>query len=132
MIFKNHRTLKGVVLLLSFFSSLIYAFGVSQEVRPISQLAGTIAAPMEERKQALSAGDKIFVSLDQARPVKKGDLLEIFQPAILSGKDNKDFLFTKVGQVIILEITGQSLLLCEIVSSQREVVVGDRIYFPEN
>lgn len=129
MIFKNHRTLKGAVLLLSFFSSLIYAFGVSQEVRPISQLAGTIAAPMEERKQALSAGDKIFVSLDQARPVKKGDLLEIFQPAILSGKD---FLFTKVGQVIILEITGQSLLLCEIVSSQREVAVGDRIYFPEN
>ena len=51
--------------------------GASQEIRPPSELSGTIAAPMEERKQALSSGDKIFVSLDTALPVKKGDKLEM-------------------------------------------------------
>jgi len=131
MIFKNQRLLIGFVLLLSFGGSISWASGASQEIRPDSHLNGFIIAPVEERIQALSSGDRIFVSLEKARPVKKGDVLEIFQPAILSGRDHKDFLFARVGRAVVLEITHERLLLCEIVSSHREMAVGDRVYWPE-
>jgi hypothetical protein len=111
--------------------SFTWVFGASQEIRPPSQLSGTIISPVEERKQALSSGDKIFISLDKSRPVKKGDTLEIFQQVdlILDGKPA--FPFVKAGEVVILEVINERLLLCIIESSSKEIAVGDRIYFPE-
>lgn len=103
----------------------------SQEIRPPSALSGTIVAPVEERKQALSSGDKIFVSLDRALPVKKGDTLEIFQSALLTIDDKPALSFVRAGEVIILELVNDRLLLGVIESSIREITVGDRIYFPE-
>ena len=132
MISKKHRTLKLFCLIVFFINAFSWAIGASREIRPISQLTGVIVGPIEERKQVLSAGDKIFVSLDQARPVKKGDFLEIYQPTVLPGKANNDVFFVKMGQAIILEIINERLLLCVIHSGNREIAVGDRIYFPEN
>jgi hypothetical protein len=132
MIFKTNRVLTLFFILVTLFSALAWALGASQEIRPVAQLTGIIVGPMEERKQALSSGDKIFVSLDRPRLVKKGDLLEIFQPTILPGHENKDFSFTRMGQAIILEIINERLLLCIIHTSTKEIAVGDRIYFPEN
>ena len=111
--------------------SYTWVLGASQEIRPPSQLSGTIVSPVEERKQALSSGDKIFVTLNETRPVKKGDTLEIFQEAdlILDGKPA--FPFVKAGEVVILEVINERLLLCIIESSSKEIAVGDRIYFPE-
>ena len=104
--------------------------GASQEIRPPSELSGTIAAPMEERKQALSSGDKIFVSLDTALPVKKGDKLEIFQQATLTVDGKPALSFIRAGEIIVLELVNDRLLLGIIESSTREIAVGDRIYFP--
>lgn len=132
MIFKTHRVLTLFFILVTSFSTLAGALGASQEIRPVAQLTGIIVGPMEERKQALSSGDKIFVSLDRPRLVKKGDLLEIFQSIILPGTENKNFSFTRMGQAIILEIINERLLLCIIHTSAKEIAVGDRIYFPEN
>lgn len=111
--------------------SFTWVLGASQEIRPASQFSGTIVSPVEERKQALHSGDKIFVSLATALPVKKGDTLEIFQEAdlILDGKPA--FPFVKAGEVIVLEVVNERLLLCVIESSTKEIAVGDRIYFPE-
>jgi hypothetical protein len=109
-----------------------WAFGASQEIRPLSHLNGFILAPVEERIQALSSGDRILVSLEKVRPVKKGDRLEIFQPTLFPGGGTGDFLFARVGRAVILEIPHERLLLCEIVSSSKEMAVGDRIYWPEN
>jgi putative ubiquitin-RnfH superfamily antitoxin RatB of RatAB toxin-antitoxin module len=131
MIFKIHWGVIASIVWLSLLNPLAWTFGASQELRPASQLSGLITAAMEEGKQALSAGDKIFVALSQARLVKKGDRVEIFQPLLVPAKDNSAQLFAKVGQAIVLEITGEGLLLCEIISSQKEVAVGDGIYFSE-
>jgi hypothetical protein len=111
--------------------SLTWVFGASQEIRPPSQLSGIIVSPVEERKQALHSGDKIFVTLDKTRPVKKGDTLEIFQQTDLIIDGKPAFPFVRAGEVIILEIIDERLLLCVIESSTKEIAVGDRIYFPE-
>jgi hypothetical protein len=132
MIFKTRRHLIGWLFLMALGGPITGVWGASQDVRPVSQFNGFIIAPVEERIQVLSSGDKIFVSLEKNRTVKKGDRLEIFQPTLLPGSDTKDFLFAKVGQAVILEIPHERLLVCEIVSSQKEMAVGDRIYWPEN
>lgn len=132
MIFKTPRVLTLFFILVSLFTVSSWALGASQEIRTAAQLTGIIVGPMEERKQALSSGDKIFVSLDRPRLVKKGDLLEIFQPTILPGNESKDFFFTMMGQAIVLEIINEHLLLCIIHTSNKEIAVGDRLYFPEN
>jgi hypothetical protein len=131
MIEKNQWAFRLVIILVVCFCSLARVYGASQEIRPASQMSGTIIAPQEERKQALSAGDKILVSLEKARPVKKGDMPEIFQPTSLPFEGKGDYPFMKVGQVIILEIITDRLLLGLIESSIREIAVGDRLYFPE-
>jgi hypothetical protein len=127
----NKWVFNPAVILGIFLSSFTWAFGASPEVRSPSQLSGTIVSPVEERKQALSSGDKIFVSLDTARPVKKGDTLEIFQmvPITIDGKPT--FPFVRAGKIIILEIINERSLLGVIESSIKEIAVGDRIYFPE-
>jgi hypothetical protein len=119
-----------VVLVIS-FGSFSWGFGASQEIRQASQMAGTIVAPVEERKQALSSGDKIFATLDKTRPVKKGDTLEIFQKAFLRVEGKHVFPFVRVGEITVLEIINERLLLCIIESSTKEIAVGDRIFFPE-
>lgn len=111
--------------------SLTGALGAPQEIRSPSQLSGTIVSPVEERKQALSSGDKIFVALDTSRPVKKGDALDIFQQASMTIDGKPAFPFVRAGEIIILEIINDRLLLCIIESSIKEIAVGDRIYFPE-
>lgn len=121
-----------LVVLLIVLGSFTWVFGASQEICPPSQLSGTIVSPLEERKQALSSGDKIFVALDKNRPVKKGDVLEIYQQAYLTIEGKPAFPFVRVGQVIILEIIDDRLLLGIIESSTKEIAVGDRIYFPEH
>ncbi|MGA3085413.1 MAG: hypothetical protein ABSE95_11545 [Thermodesulfobacteriota bacterium] len=121
-----------LVVLLMVLGSFSWAFGASQEIRPLSQLSGTIVSPVEERKQALSSGDKIFVALDKTHPVKKGDTLEIFQQAYLTIEGKPAFPFVRAGQIIILEIIDERLLLGVIESSIKEIAVGDRIYFPEH
>jgi len=133
MINKNHRFLNLFVVLGCYLSTFAWAFGASQEIRTASQLAGTIVAPMEARKLALSSGDKIYVSLNNVRPVKKGDVLEIFQQTSLPADgQKKELYFAKVGQAVVLEIINERLLLCMIDSTKREIAVGDHIYFPEN
>ena len=87
---------------------------------------------MEERKQALSTGDKVFVSLSKTIPVKKGDILEIFQQNTLTIEKNKTYPFSKAGRVIVLEIINEHLLLCVIDSSIKEIAVGDHLYYPEH
>ena len=113
------------------WGSFTWVFGASQEIRQASQMSGTIVAPMEERKQALSSGDKIFVTLDKTRPVIKGATLEIFQQAFLGVEGKPVFPFVRVGEVTVLEIINERFLLCVIESSTKEIAVGDRIYFPE-
>jgi hypothetical protein len=119
------------VILGIFLCSFTRVSGASQEIRPPAQLSGTIVSPVEERKQALHAGDKIFVTLDKTRPVKKGDTLEIFQQTDLIIDGKPAFPFVRAGKVVILEIIDERLLLCIIESSSKEIAVGDRIYFPE-
>jgi hypothetical protein len=128
----NKRTFILLVMLGIILCSLTWVFGASQEIRPPSQLSGTIVSPVEERKQALSSGDKIFVTLDKSRPVKKGDTLEIFQQAYLPLDGKTAFPFVLVGKVVVLEIIHERLLLVIIDSSNKEIAVGDRIFFPEN
>jgi hypothetical protein len=112
--------------------SYTWVLGASQDIRPPSQLSGTIVSPVEERKQALSSGDKIFVTLDKSLPVKKGDTLEIFQETYLILESKPAFTLVKTGEVVILEVINERLLLCIIESSSKEIAVGDRIYFPEH
>jgi hypothetical protein len=128
---QKQKILTAFLVMCSFFSLLCWAHGASQEIRPADQLAGSIIAPLEERKQALSAGDKIFIALDKNRPVKKGDLLEIFQPAPLTREGKSLVYFSKAGQVVVLELVNDRMLLGVIESSDKEIAVGDRIYLPE-
>lgn len=132
MISFNKRATNLLVLLGVILCSFTWVYGASQEIRPPSQLSGTIVSPVEERKQALSSGDKIFVTLDKTCPVKKGDTLEIFQQAYLPLDDKTAFPFVLAGKVVILEIINERLLLGVIESSSKEIAVGDRIFFPEN
>ena len=132
MITIRKRVFNLSVVLLTVLGSLTWVFGASQEIRPPSQLSGTIVSSLEERKQALSSGDKIFIALDKNRPVKKGDSLEIFQKAYLMIEGKPAFPFVRAGQVIILEIIDDRLLLGIIESSTKEIAVGDRIFFPEH
>ena len=131
MIYKNQWALNFLVMLVFCFGFFVRAHGASQEIRPESQMAGTIVSPMEERKQALSTGEKVFVSLSKTIPVKKGDILEIFQQNTLTMENNKTYPFSRAGQVIVLEIINEHLLLCVIDSSIQEIAVGDRLYYPE-
>lgn len=113
------------------FGSFAWVFGASQEIRQTSQMAGTIVAPVEERKQALSSGDKIFAAMEKTRPVKKGDVLEIFQQAVFQVEGKPVYPLVRAGQVTVLEIVNEHLLLCIIESSTKEIAVGDRLFFPE-
>ncbi len=131
MIDKSQWVFRWGMVLVFCVCSLARAYGASQEIRPASDMAGTIISPLEERKQALSSGDKIFVSLDKAFPVKKGDIPEIFQPTSLPVEGKVIFPYIRAGQAVILEIINNRLLLCLIESSIREIAVGDRIFFPE-
>lgn len=131
MTFRKYRPLSLIVLLIVLFTSLAWAVEAPKEIRPNSQLIGTILAPKEERKQALSQGDMIFVGVEKTRQVKKGDILEIFQLTSLPVEENKSLWFSKAGQVIILEIINERLFLCMIESSTKEIAVGDKIYFPD-
>ncbi|MEW6184467.1 MAG: hypothetical protein AB1585_01860 [Thermodesulfobacteriota bacterium] len=127
---RKQRVFIGFLVIGCFFTFLAWAHGASQEIRPADQLSGSIVAPLEERKQALSAGDKIFVALDKNRPVKKGDLLEIYQPTSLTAENKTPVPFYKAGQVIVLGPVNDRLLLGVIEASDKEIAVGDRIYFP--
>lgn len=119
-------------LLVSCFCPLTGAMGVSQEIRHGSQLMGTILAPKEERKQVLSQGDVVFVGFEKTLPLKKGDLLDIFQEISLPLAQKGPLWFDKAGQVIILEIINERLILCVIELSTKEIAVGDKIYFPDH
>ena len=131
MTFRKYGPVNLVLFLIVFFSSLAWAVEPPKEIRPNSQLIGTILAPKEERKQALSQGDMIFVGVEKNRQVKKGDILEIFQQTLLPGEESKSLWFAKTGQAIILEIINERLFLCMIESSTKEIAVGDKIYFPD-
>lgn len=128
---RNRQGLVFLVFLILWGIFLVTAgLGAYQEVRQAGQLSGTIVAPVEERKQALSAGDKVFIALDKEVPVKKGDLMEIYQPAPnLEGKPR--FHYIRVGEVIVLEPVNGRLFLAVIENSNREIAVGDRIFIPE-
>ncbi len=132
MTFRKYGPLNLVLFLIVFFSSLAWAVETPKEIRPITELGGIIVAPKEERKQALSQGDMIFVGVEKTRQVKKGDILEIFQLTSLPVEENKPLWFSKAGQVIILEIINERLFLCTIESSTKEIAVGDKIYFPDH
>ena len=106
-------------------------WGDSKELRAGTQMNGFITAPLEEAKQALSTGDKVLITLERPRPVKKGDKMEIFQPIASRQDPPKDGLMTKVGRGVVLEVNERGILLCVIESSIREIGVGDRIYWPE-
>jgi hypothetical protein len=130
MRFRKSGHIIGLIVFMAFGVGSAWALETSKEIRPASQMNGFITTPLEEGKQALSAGDKVMVSLEQFRPVKKGDRLEIFQPVGLPGKEHQPDLLSRVGQGIVLEVAQDGLLLCVIVSSIREVGAGDRIYWP--
>jgi hypothetical protein len=131
MHYKRLRALILFFLLVSCLCSFTGVIGASQEIRHGSQLMGTILAPKEERKQALSQGDLVFVGIEKPLPVKKGDLLEIFQQTSLPMAEKGALWFARAGQVIILEIINERLILCVIESSTKEIAVGDKIYFPD-
>jgi hypothetical protein len=128
---KELRALGIVCLLVFCLSSLIGVCAASPDIRPGSQLNGIIVAPKEERKLALSKGDEIFVATEKSLPVKKGDVLEIFQPISLSAGEEKVPWFAKAGEIVILEIINDRFFLGVIDSSTKEITVGDRLYFPE-
>jgi hypothetical protein len=131
MIFKKSGFEIGIILVLCIWGGVSWASGDSKELRPRSQMNGMVTAPVEEGLQALSSGDKILVTLEDVRPVKKGDRLEIFQPVVIAGKSLPDGLLARIGQAVVLEVVEERLLLCMIVSSIREVGVRDRIFWPE-
>jgi len=129
MLHKKLWALTMLFMLVSCLCSFTGAIGASPDIRPGSQLIGTILAPKEERKQALAQGDTIFAGVEKALPVKKGDVLEIFQPISLSTAEKDPLWFAKAGEVIILEIINERLFLVVIDSSTKEIAVGDRLYF---
>jgi hypothetical protein len=132
MHYTRHRALLLFILLVSYFCSFTGAMGASQEIRPGSELLGTILASKEDRKQALSHGDVIFVGIEKTLHIKKGDMLEIFQETPLPQAEKGPLWFARAGQVIILEIINERLILCVIESSTKEIAVGDKIYFPDH
>jgi hypothetical protein len=131
MFSKKFSLIFGLIVLMIFLGAAPRVWGNSKELRPASQMNGWITAPLEEGKQALSSGDKVLIALEKPRSVKKGDKLEIFQPVISREEAPKNSLMTKVGRAVVLEISEQNILLCVIESSNREIGVGDRIYWPE-
>jgi hypothetical protein len=100
----------------------------AQEIRRGSELSGSIVAPLEQRKMALSAADKIFIFLDRAVRIKIGDPMEIFQVAFPNEKNEKDPFYQRVGQGTLLEIINPQLVLGVIDASIKEIAAGDRIY----
>lgn len=131
MIFKTHRVLTLFFILVSLFTFLPWALGASQEIRTAAQLTGIIVGPMEERKQALSSGDKIFVSLDRPRLVKKGDLLEIFQPTILPGNESKDFFFTRMGRPLFWKSSTSICYSVSFIPVKKKLPWGIAYIFPK-
>jgi hypothetical protein len=100
----------------------------AQEIRRGSDLSGSIMAPLDHSKIALSAADKIIISLDRAVRMKIGDPIEIFQIAFSNGKNQNDPFYQRVGQGTLLEIINPQLVLGVIDASIREIGAGDRIY----
>jgi hypothetical protein len=131
MVSKKFGLIFGVMVMMVVLGAGPSAWGNSKELRSGSQMNGWITAPLEEGKQAFAAGDKVLITLERPRPVKKGDKLEIFQPIASRQDTPKDGLMTKVGRGVVLEINERGILLCVIESSIREIGVGDRIYWPE-
>jgi|GEM_PF-3254619 hypothetical protein len=105
--------------------------GASPEMRPAAQMVGTIIAPQEERKLALAAGDKVFIALDKERSVRKGEVMEIYQPAPLISEGKADFHYVRTGELVVLEQVNDRLLLAVIERSTREIAVGDRIFIAD-
>jgi hypothetical protein len=130
------RANKHLALLFIFLLAICWgvgseALGASKDIRSGSEMIGTITAPKEERKQALSQGDLIFVEIEKDLPVIKGDVLDIFQPTSLPKEETKPQWFVRAGQIIIMEIINTRLFLGIIDSSIKEIAVGDRLTFPE-
>lgn len=131
MTFRKPGPLYLILLVFIFFSSFTWAMEAPKEIRPLSELTGIIVAPKEERKQALSSGDIVFVNFEKALPIKKGDRLEIYQSSLVAAGEITTPIFSRAGQIIILENINERQYLSIIESSNREIAVGDRIYFPE-
>jgi hypothetical protein len=102
-----------------------------QEIRPTSRMSGTIVAPLDQGKQALSGGDKVLISLREDLPLKPGDFLEVFQPVDPTDKDAKDPLLKKIGLAVLLEKVKEKLYLCVIDASTREVSIGNQVLIVE-
>ncbi len=100
----------------------------AQEIRRESDLSGRIVSPLDQSKIALSAADKIIISLDRAVRMKIGDPIEIFQVAFPNEKNQNDPFYQRVGQGTLLEIMNPQLALGIIDASIREIGTGDRIY----
>lgn len=131
MTFRKPGLLNLVLLAIVLFSSFSWAKESPKEIRPLSELSGIIVAPKEERKQALSAGDIVFVNFEKVLPIKKGDRLEIYQSNLVTVGEKTTPFFSRAGQIIILDTINERQYLSIIESSNREIAVGDRIYFPE-
>jgi hypothetical protein len=131
MVSKKFSLIFGVMVMMVICGAGPWAWGNSKELRSGAQMNGWITAPLEEAKQALSTGDKVLITLELPRPVKKGDKMEIFQPIASRQDTPKDGLMTRVGRGVVLEINERGILLCVIESSIREIGVGDRVYWPE-
>ncbi len=126
---RRRWTIVGLVVCLG-WGWMARVLAENPEIRSLEQFSGTVIAPLEERKQVLSSGDKVFIALDKTLPVKKGDLLEIFQPAPLVQEGKPLYLFIRAGQAMILETVQERLVLAVIETNTREIAVGDRVYFP--
>lgn len=101
---------------------------VNREIRPASQMSGTIIAPLESGKQILTAGDKFIVGLVKKFEVKPGDHLEIFNQPSLGQKESPDPFFQRIGLAVFLEKIDAGRILCVIDHSVKEVSVGDWVY----
>lgn len=125
------RTIKAMLPLFLFLiatSATGSGLEKSREIRPASQMTGTIIAPLDQGKLALSAGDKVLVIVEPDLRFKPGDFLEIFQPVAPRDAEPLDPLLKKVGLAVMLETVQEKLLLCVIDSSTREIAAGDRVY----
>jgi hypothetical protein len=128
------RLLKGTMIILFFgwismVASLAWAQEkVNREIRPASQMSGTIIAPLESGKQILTAGDKFIVGLAKRFEVKPGDHLEIFHPFPLGKEESLDPFFQRVGLAVFLEKIDERRILCIIDHSAKEVAVGDWVF----
>jgi hypothetical protein len=101
---------------------------VNREIRPISNMSGTIISPLETGKQILSMGDKIVVGLAGKIEVKPGDHLEIFQSLSREPDESLDSSLRRIGMAVFLEKIDERRILCIIDYSVKEVSVGDWVF----